>query len=145
VTGGEPLAQPDCLLLLKALCDEGFTVSLETSGALSLEQVDQRVIRVIDIKTPDSGEAEKNLWQNLEYVLPQDQFKFVICSRADYEWACRQVEKHQLASEGREILFSPAVGQVEPEQLARWILEDRLPVRFQLQLHKIIWGDRQGV
>jgi 7-carboxy-7-deazaguanine synthase len=143
VTGGEPLAQADCLVLLKRLSDDGFTVSLETSGALSIEPVDSRVVRVMDIKTPDSGESSRNLWQNLEYLNPQDQLKFVICSRNDYEWARFKVAELNL-DERATVLFSPSFNQVEPGELAQWILNDQLNVRFQLQLHKILWGDEPG-
>jgi len=143
VTGGEPLAQKRCAELLTRLCDEGFDVSLETSGAVDVSAVDPRVSRVMDLKTPDSGEAQKNLWSNLERLGRRDQIKFVICSRADYEWArvqLRDLSLHEIC----EILFSPAWGQVEAKDLAEWILEDRLPVRLQLQLHKLLWGDVAG-
>jgi len=143
VTGGEPLAQKRCPELLTLLCDEGFKVSLETSGAVDIGVADRRVSRVMDLKTPDSGEAGKNLWSNLEKLTPDDQVKFVICSRADYEWARAQLEERKLDS-FCEVLFSPAWGQVEIKDLAEWILEDRLPVRFQLQLHKLLWGDTPG-
>jgi len=145
VTGGEPLAQPECLPLLSALCEAGFTVSLETSGALPVTAVDRRVMKVMDIKTPDSGEMEKNLWSNLDYLLPQDEIKFVIGSRTDYEWSKNFFQQHPSLQRVKQVLFSPSAGRVKPEQLAGWILEDKLPVRFQLQLHKIIWGNRQGV
>jgi 7-carboxy-7-deazaguanine synthase len=143
VTGGEPLAQKRCTELLKLLCDEGFRVSLETSGAIDISQADQRVSRVMDLKTPGSGEAEKNLWNNLKELSGHDQIKFVICSREDYEWASEQLRERKL-NEYCEVLFSPAWGQVDAEELAGWILEDHLPVRFQLQLHKILWGDTPG-
>jgi len=143
VTGGEPLAQKRCADLLKLLCDEGFKVSLETSGAVDISQADRRVSRVMDLKTPGSGEAEKNLWSNLKELGGHDQIKFVICSREDYEWASAQLHERKL-DEYCEVLFSPAWGQVDPEELAEWILEDHLPVRFQLQLHKILWGDTPG-
>ena len=143
VTGGEPLAQPACLSLLTQLCDAGYSVSLETSGALDVSGVDARVVKVLDLKTPGSGEVERNLYRNLEVLAPRDQVKFVICDRADYEWARAQIGEHRLA--GRcELLFSPAWGQQDATQLAEWILADRLPVRFQLQLHKILWGDAPG-
>jgi 7-carboxy-7-deazaguanine synthase len=143
VTGGEPLAQPACLTLLKYLCDAGYQVSLETSGALDIIRVDNRVTKVMDLKTPGSEEMDKNLYQNLECLVPRDQVKFVICDRIDYEWSRTIVDEYRLA--GRcELLFSPAFGQQEAAQLAEWILEDRLPVRFQLQLHKILWGDEAG-
>ena len=143
VTGGEPLAQPASLPLLRYLCDAGYQVSLETSGALDISQVDKRVTRVMDLKTPGSGEVDKNRYRNLECLVPRDQVKFVICDRADYEWSRGIVDEYRLA--GRcEVLFSPAFGQQDGAQLAEWILEDRLPVRFQLQLHKILWGDEAG-
>lgn len=145
VTGGEPLAQPECLTLLSALCDAGFTVSLETSGALPIHAVDTRVIKIMDIKTPDSGELEKNLWSNLDHLLPHDEIKFVISSRNDYEWSRNFFQQHPALQAVQQVLFSPTAGRVPPGQLAQWILEDKLPVRFQLQLHKIIWGNRQGV
>jgi 7-carboxy-7-deazaguanine synthase len=143
VTGGEPLAQKRCSELLTLLCDEGFKVSLETSGAVDIGLADRRVSRVMDLKTPDSGEESNNLWSNLEELTANDQVKFVICSRADYEWAREQLEDRKLDSYC-ETLFSPAWGQVEIKDLAEWILEDRLPVRFQLQLHKLLWGDTPG-
>lgn len=143
VTGGEPLAQPGCLPLLAQLCDAGYCVSLETSGALDVSGVDPRVIKVLDLKTPGSGEVGRNLYRNLDRLAPPDQVKFVICDRADYEWARAQIAERRLA--GRcELLFSPAWGQQDPTVLADWILQDRLPVRFQLQLHKILWGDEPG-
>ncbi len=143
VTGGEPLAQPACLLLLRQLCDAGYSVSLETSGALDTTGVDARVIKVLDLKTPGSGEVERNLYRNLDMLAPRDQVKFVICDRGDYEWAREQIAQHRLV--GRcELLFSPAWGQQDPALLAQWILEDRLAVRFQLQLHKVLWGDEPG-
>jgi len=143
VTGGEPLAQKRCSELLALLCDEGFKVSLETSGAVDIGLADRRVSRVMDLKTPDSGEANKNLWSNLDELTANDQVKFVICSRADYEWARAQLGERKLDS-CCEVLFSPAWGQVEIKDLAEWILEDHLPVRFQLQLHKLLWGDTPG-
>ena len=143
VTGGEPLAQKRCAELLKLLCDEGFEVSLETSGAIDIAMADRRVSRVMDLKTPDSGEESKNLWSNLDELTGRDQIKFVICSRSDYEWARSQVRERRLDGYC-EVLFSPAWGQVEARELAEWILADRLPVRFQLQLHKLLWGDVPG-
>jgi 7-carboxy-7-deazaguanine synthase len=143
VTGGEPLAQKRCSELLAKLCDLGFSVSLETSGAVDIRQADTRVSRVMDIKTPDSGEVDKNLWSNLEALTPHDQVKFVICSREDYEWAAQVVKDKQL-TESCEVLFSPSWGDLEPKTLAEWILQDQLPVRYQLQLHKILWGDTPG-
>jgi 7-carboxy-7-deazaguanine synthase len=143
VTGGEPLAQPGCLRLLEQLCDAGYLVSLETSGALDVSQVDARVVKVVDLKTPGSGEVERNRYQNLDYLAPRDQVKFVICDRADYEWARSQITERRLT--GRcELLFSPAYGQQDAAQLAEWVLADRLPVRFQVQLHKILWGNEPG-
>ena len=142
VTGGEPLAQKDCHALLTALCDAGYRVSLETSGALPVEAVDPRVVRVVDVKTPGSGEERRNLYAQLGTLRPQDQIKFVICSRADYEWSRARLAG--LAASGSGVLFSPSHGQVEARQLAEWILEDRLPVRFQVQLHKILWGEERA-
>ena len=143
VTGGEPLAQPSCLALLTRLCDAGYQVSLETSGALDVSQVDTRVMKVLDLKTPGSGEADKNRYQNLDCLMPRDQVKFVICDRADYVWARRMLDERRLASRC-EVLFSPSFGQQDAAELAGWVLEDRLPVRFQMQLHKILWGDEPG-
>jgi 7-carboxy-7-deazaguanine synthase len=143
VTGGEPLAQPSCLALLSRLCDAGHEVSLETSGALDVAGVDPRVIKVIDLKTPGSGECERNAFQNLDHLTAEDQVKFVICDRADYEWARQKLVEFDL-SRRCEALFSPSFGQLPPADLAGWILEDRLAVRFQLQLHKILWGDVPG-
>jgi 7-carboxy-7-deazaguanine synthase len=143
VTGGEPLAQKRCSELLTLLCDEDFEVSLETSGAVDIGLADRRVSRVMDLKTPDSGEESKNLWSNLAELTQKDQVKFVICSRSDYEWARAQLRKHKLGSYC-DVLFSPAWGLVDPKDLAEWILEDHLPVRFQLQLHKLLWGDEPG-
>lgn len=143
VTGGEPLAQKQCLDLLRQLVDQGYIVSLETSGAMPVQHVDQRVIKVLDIKTPASGEADRNLFENLDYVTNRDQIKFVICDREDYEWAKRIIEQYKLV-EKCEILMSPSYSQLEGQQLAEWVLEDKLPVRFQLQLHKILWGDQPG-
>ncbi|GIX21561.1 MAG: 7-carboxy-7-deazaguanine synthase [Gammaproteobacteria bacterium] len=141
VTGGEPLAQKGSLALLRALCDRGHVVSLETSGALDVGGVDPRVIKILDIKTPGSGEAARNRWANLALLGPADQIKFVLTDRADYEWARARLP--QLPA-GREVLFSPAWGRLEPAELAEWILADRLPVRLQLQLHKVLWGDEPG-
>jgi 7-carboxy-7-deazaguanine synthase len=143
VTGGEPLAQAACLDLLGALCDEGYEVSLETSGALDVAGVDPRVVTVLDIKTPGSGECSRNLFANLAHLQPHDQVKFVICDRADYEWAREQIDEHGLATRC-EVLFSPAYGELEAHALAEWILRDRLPVRFQIQLHKVLWGAERG-
>lgn len=143
VTGGEPLAQPNCLKLLSRLCDEGFSVSLETSGAMNIAEVDVRVSRVVDVKTPGSNEAARNRTDNFEFLTPRDQLKFVICSREDFDWSKAYLQEHGLP--GRcQILFSPSYQQISPTSLAEWILADRLQVRFQLQLHKILWGDVPG-
>ncbi|EIT68068.1 MULTISPECIES: 7-carboxy-7-deazaguanine synthase QueE [Hydrocarboniphaga] len=143
VTGGEPLAQKNVVELLKRLCDAGYAVSLETSGALDVSAVDTRVMRVVDVKTPDSGEVERNLWSNLAQLTSHDEVKFVICSRSDYDWSKRIIEEHALT--GRcTVLFSPSHGQVKARELADWIVEDRLAVRFQTQLHKQLWGEEQG-
>ncbi len=143
VTGGEPLAQRSCLPLLTALCDEGWRVSLETSGAMSLEGVDPRVVKVVDLKTPDSGEQARNRYEELACLGPCDQVKFVICSRTDYEWSRAQVAERGLAARCG-VLFSPSHEQLPARDLAEWILEDRLPVRFQIQLHKYLWGNAPG-
>ena len=143
VTGGEPLAQKSCLELLRTLCDAGYEVSLETGGALDVSGVDARVMKVLDIKTPGSGEVEKNLWRNLDHLQAQDEVKFVLCDAADYEWA-RQVVQERRLEQKCGVLFSPAQGQLSPEHLAEWILRDRLPVRLQLQLHKLLWGNERG-
>ncbi len=143
VTGGEPLAQKPCLNLLARLCDAGYQVSLETSGALDVSAVDSRVVKVMDIKTPASGEADKNLESNLQYLTSQDQVKFVLCDRQDYDWAVDLLQQQALA-EKCEVLFSPVHGQLDARQLADWILADQLPVRFQIQLHKLLWGDEAG-
>lgn len=143
VTGGEPLAQPNCLVLLKRLCASGYEVSLETSGALVIDDVDPAVNVVMDIKTPGSGEAGRNCQGNIERLKPNDQVKFVICDRADYEWSVGYCTEHAL-TERCTVLFSPSQGQLEPRLLAEWILEDRLQVRFQVQLHKYLWGDSPG-
>lgn len=143
VTGGEPLAQKRVHGLLKQLCDGGYEVSLETSGALDVSEVDPRVIKVMDIKTPGSGEAERNLDQNFSHLSAQDQIKYVIGDEADFNWSVEHFKQHQLAQQC-EILFSPVAGQLKPDLLADWILRDRLPVRFQLQLHKVLWGDTPG-
>jgi len=143
VTGGEPLAQPACLPLLRQLCDAGYNVSLETSGSLDVSQVDVRVVKVLDLKTPGSGEVERNRYRNLDYLVRRDQIKFVICDRVDYEWACSQIDTRRLV--GRcELLFSPAWQQQDATRLAEWVLADRLPVRVQIQLHKLLWGDEPG-
>jgi 7-carboxy-7-deazaguanine synthase len=143
VTGGEPLAQKRCLILLRKLCDAGYEVSLETSGALDVSLVDARVRKVMDLKAPESGESARNLWSNLDHLLPHDQIKIVIASRADYEWSRARLAEHALASRCM-VLFSPVHGAVQPRELAEWIIEDKLPVRFQLQLHKLLWNDAAG-
>jgi len=144
VTGGEPLAQKRCVTLLTRLCDAGYSVSLETSGALDVDAVDARVARVIDIKTPGSGEVARNHWPNLDRLRVSDQLKFVLCDRADFEWACALVAEHRLAQRC-EVLFSPSHAQLSATDLADWIIAERLPVRLQTQLHKQLWGDRPGV
>ena len=143
ITGGEPLAQPACIHLLKTLCDHDYFVSLETSGARDISHVDKRVMIVMDLKTPDSNESDKNKLSNLNYLKPTDQIKFVICSRGDYDWSCDFITKHALTTRA-EVLFSPSFDQLPPKTLAEWILKDKLPVRFQLQLHKILWNDAPG-
>ena len=143
VTGGEPLAQRGCLTLLSRLCESGYRVSLETSGAMNIGGVDSRVSRVVDVKTPGSGESARNLTANFELLTARDQVKFVICSREDYDWSRSYLEEHSL-TERCQVLFSPSYTQVSPTALADWILADRLPVRFQLQLHKVLWGDVPG-
>lgn len=144
VTGGEPLAQPECLPLLRALCDAGYDVSLETSGAMDIKDVDSRVSVVMDLKTPDSGESHRNLYSNIPHLKLLDQVKFVICSRNDYQWAKLKMDEYQLAARVGDVLFSPSHRQVSPTELADWILQDRLPVRFQIQLHKLLWADEPG-
>lgn len=145
VTGGEPLAQPDCLELLTRLCEEGFRVSLETSGALPVANVDRRVVLVMDLKTPGSGEVARNLYENVEHLARKDQIKFVLTSFEDYQWARFKVDELGLVDRVDNIWFSPAYQQIEPRDLAEWILRDKLDVRLQLQLHKLLWGDRPGV
>ncbi len=143
VTGGEPLAQTECLKLLALLCDEGYEVSLETSGALDVSEVDERVSKIVDLKTPGSGELGENRLDNLISMTAKDQLKFVICDQNDYMWAKEMIIRSELV-EQCEVLMSPSYGQVEPVRLAEWILADRLPVRFQLQLHKVLWSDEPG-
>lgn len=143
VTGGEPLAQKDCLPLLTQLCDAGYEVSLETSGALDVSQVDVRVVKIIDLKTPGSGEVAKNLYSNMVHLQPHDQVKFVLCDHTDYLWAKEMLEQHQLAAHC-EVLFSPSHEQLSATDLANWILEDHLSVRLQIQLHKYLWGNTPG-
>jgi 7-carboxy-7-deazaguanine synthase len=143
VTGGEPLAQKNCLPLLTALCDAGCQVSLETGGALDIGAVDARVMRVVDIKTPASGEVEKNRWENLSLLTRHDEIKFVLCDEGDYQWARQILQQYRLA-EKCVVLFSPVHGGLDAAHLAEWILRDRLPVRMQLQLHKILWSNAPG-
>ena len=143
VTGGEPLSQKRVIGLLRKLCDAGYVVSLETSGAIDIADVDTRVSRIVDIKTPGSGEVARNLWSNVPQLTPNDQVKFVICSRADFDWACEVLAEHKL-HERCDVLFSPSHAQVSPRELADWIVEARLPVRFQMQLHKALWGEEPG-
>jgi len=144
VTGGEPLAQPQCIDLLEQLCDAGYRVSLETSGAMSVADVDPRVFKIVDLKTPGSGEMARNLYDNIPLLLPHDEVKFVICDRQDYDWSCLKMDELQLADKVAEILFSPSQGELAPKQLAEWMLQDKLNVRMQLQTHKYIWGDQPG-
>lgn len=143
VTGGEPLAQKRCLDLLARLCDDGHGVSLETSGALDISGVDPRVSRVMDLKAPGSGESARNLWSNVAALNANDQVKFVLADRADYDWACAVLNEHALARRC-EVLLSPVYAKLSPRQLAEWILADRLPVRMQVQLHKLLWGEEPG-
>jgi len=143
VTGGEPLAQPACLRLLSELCDAGYQVSLETSGALDISAVDPRVVKVMDLKTPGSGESQRNLFSNIAFLTERDQVKFVLCNRQDYDWAKDALIKCDLPSHC-EVLFSPVHGQLDARALADWILEDHLPVRLQIQLHKYLWGEERG-
>lgn len=144
VTGGEPLAQKGCLVLLKELCDAGYSVSLETGGAIDISPVDKRVSVILDIKTPDSGEVENNVWSNLDHLKNTDEVKFVLCSRADYDWAKEILAKHHIADKC-PVLFSPVYSQINSTDLAEWVLQDKLPVRMQVQLHKILWGEKPGV
>ena len=143
VTGGEPLSQKACLDLLTRLCDAAYDVSLETSGALDLSGVDSRVSKIMDLKAPDSGESARNRWENLALLGASDEIKFVLASRADYDWACQIISERQLAALC-PLLMSPAQGRLDPADLAEWILDDGLPVRFQLQLHKLLWGNMRG-
>ena len=144
VTGGEPLAQPGVFALMTALVDRQFAVSLETSGALPVDQVDPRVVKVLDIKTPDSSEVHRNLWDNIAHLQPHDQIKFVVCSRGDYDWARIKCDQYQLFDRVADVLFSPSHGALDPSELADWIVADRLPARMQMQLHKLLWGDVPG-
>lgn len=143
VTGGEPLAQPACLAFLSQLCDAGYQVSIETSGARDISGVDKRVMIVMDLKTPDSLEQDKNRLENLDFLKPNDQIKFVLCSRLDYDWACTIIQEYKLVDKV-QLLFSPSWNQLNPTDLANWIVQDKLSVRFQLQLHKILWNDTPG-
>jgi len=145
VTGGEPLAQPGCIELLTLLCNAGYQVSLETSGAIDISQVDPRVSVVLDIKTPASGEVSRNLYENIPLLKPIDQVKFVICDRQDYDWAAFKISEYKLNQRGSEVLFSGSHEELSAATLADWIIEDNLPVRMQVQLHKYLWGDLQGV
>jgi len=144
VTGGEPLAQPNCLPLLATLCDAGYEVSLETGGAMSLAGIDARVVTVLDLKTPASGEMQRNDYSNISLLREHDQVKFVICDRADYEWARFKLDEYKLQERVADVLFSPSFNQQQGRQLAEWILADNLPVRMQLQLHKLLWQDEPG-
>lgn len=144
VTGGEPLAQKECYAFLTQLCDAGYSVSLETSGAMDITPVDPRVSIIMDIKTPGSGEASKNRWENIPTLQAKDEVKFVICDQDDYQWAKTVLEAHGIHTRC-PVLFSPVFGQVHPQELAEWVLHDQLPVRMQVQLHKVIWGEKPGV
>lgn len=144
VTGGEPLAQPNCLPLLKLLCDSGYQVSLETSGAMPIEAVDQRVSIVMDLKTPASQEADRNRYENISFLKPSDQVKFVICDESDYRWSKAKLDQYDLSSRVDEVLFSPSFEEIQPAKLAEWILRDKLKIRMQMQLHKQIWGSVAG-
>jgi 7-carboxy-7-deazaguanine synthase len=143
LTGGEPLAQKHAPQLLRALADVGYSVSLETSGAIDVAPVDPRISKILDLKTPGSGECARNLWSNLDHLTPHDEIKFVLCDESDYRWAVEQLQVHRLDSLC-PVLFSPVHGQLEPRHLADWILRDRLPVRMQVQLHKLLWGEQPG-
>lgn len=144
VTGGEPLAQPNCLPLLTQLCDSGYSVSLETSGALSIAEVDARVFRIVDLKTPSSAEVSRNLWSNLTHLKPSDEIKFVIGCREDFDWAVQMTAEYQLFKLTPTLLMSPVFQQIEPMQLAAWVLSSQQPFRLQVQLHKLLWGDTPG-
>lgn len=145
ITGGEPLAQPNVLPYMKALADAGLNLSIETSGALSIDAIDTRVRVVLDLKTPASGEQHRNLYENIPHLKPYDEVKFVLCDRADYEWARLTLDRYQIVERVAAVHFSPSQGELDPAELAEWILADRVPVRLQLQQHKVIWGDKQGV
>ena len=142
VTGGEPLLQPNCLPLLHMLCEAGFTVLLETSGAHDIAAVDPRVHRIMDLKTPSSGEEGRNLYANIAHLTPRDELKFVVGSREDYEWAREKIRGHDLAAKVNAVLLSPVFGKIAPSDMVSWMLEDKLPARFQLQMHKFIWEPR---
>ena len=144
VTGGEPLAQNACLPLLTALCNKGYKVSIETSGAIDVQAVDIRVVKVMDLKTPGSGELSRNLESNIQHLSLNDQVKFVICGRKDYEWSKNKVEEYKLQDKVADVLFSPSNEQLSAKELAEWILADHLKVRFQIQLHKYLWGNKPG-
>ncbi len=144
VTGGEPLAQPNVHALLTTLCDENFIVSLETSGAIDISGVDARVVKILDLKTPGSGEVSRNLWENIDHCDPKDQIKFVICNRQDYDWAKLKCDEYAVSSKVADVLFSPSAEEMSATELADWIIEDRLAVRMQIQLHKYLWGDQPG-
>jgi len=143
VTGGEPLAQKKCLLLLGLLCDAGYSVSIETSGAQDISKVDARVVKILDVKTPGSGEEQKNNWANLDYLTCRDELKFVLCNEADYQWAIKTTQDYHL-DQICPILFSPVYKELDPALLAEWVLRDRLGVRVQIQLHKLLWGEEPG-
>lgn len=144
VTGGEPLAQPNCKAFLSELCEKGYEVSLETSGSISIDNIDSRVSVVLDLKTPGSGESSKNLYENIPLLQRNDQVKFVICSREDYDWAKFKLDELKLTERVNDIYFSPSFSEIDASQLANWIISDNLPVRFQLQLHKLLWNDEPG-
>jgi 7-carboxy-7-deazaguanine synthase len=144
VTGGEPLAQPNVIALMQCLVDAGKAVSLETSGALNVADVPADVVKVLDLKTPGSNESHRNLWENLSHLNAQDQIKFVLCSRADYDWARMRCDEHSLYDRVADVLFSPSHHELAPRELADWIVADRLPVRMQMQMHKLLWGDVPG-
>lgn len=143
LTGGEPLAQKQAPVLLRRLAEAGYSVSLETSGALDVSAVDPRISKILDLKTPGSGECARNLWSNIEHMTAHDEIKFVLCDEADYRWACTELAARRL-DQRCPVLFSPVHGKLEPRQLADWILRDRLPVRLQLQMHKLLWGETPG-
>ena len=144
VTGGEPLAQPDVHTLMQELCDLDMAVSIETSGALDVSKIDPRVVKVLDFKTPGSGESHRNMWANVAHLSPTDQIKFVLCDRQDYEWAKLKCDEHQLYERVADVLMSPSFGELDATDLANWIVTDKLEVRMQLQLHKLLWGDEPG-